>query len=148
MIATILDYFVKEFGLERELLDKTLVVHVNCAGLSMDESSQFWNLMDQQLTVAQSPHADRLKTKQLSSITFEDFARKLFAIEKSMFIFLFDGFERVLRHAHIDISHNLRFLLEKGRGSIAYISATPQTLYDYYAERDDAKSTSAFIQLL
>ncbi|HLJ35215.1 MAG TPA: hypothetical protein VKU38_16295, partial [Ktedonobacteraceae bacterium] len=33
-------YFVKEFGLEQELLNKILVVHMNCAGLSMDESSQ------------------------------------------------------------------------------------------------------------
>src|SRR5438067_1642222 len=45
------DYFTKEFGLERERLNHTLVVQVNCSGLSIDamgEPSVFWNLMDQQ----------------------------------------------------------------------------------------------------
>src|SRR5579872_4268102 len=43
------DYFKKKFDLEQDLLDNTLVVQVNCSGLSLDESSHFWKLMDQQL---------------------------------------------------------------------------------------------------
>lgn len=137
------DYFIMKFGLERERLNKVLVVQVNCARLSMDESSLFWNLMDQQLTHALLTSAHEAETQQSDCTTFDDFARKLFAIEKySLLIFLFDGFERVLRQAHIDVSHNLRFLLEEGKGRIAYITATPRTLYDYYKERTDAKDTA------
>lgn len=134
------DYFNEEFGLEPDFLKSILVVKVDCAGLSIEESSKFWNLMDQQLTLAQLPTTEQLKTQRVGPITFEDFARKLFTIKKSRFIFLLDGFERVLRHGHIDISHNLRYLLEKGMGSIAYITATPQTYYHYYTERSDAKN--------
>lgn len=137
------EYFKKEFALKPELLHNTLVIHVDCASLSIDESSHFWNLMDQQLRLAQSPSTDSLKTQRMGPITFDNFARNLFTKKNDRFIFLFDAFERVLQHGHIDITYNLRFLLEKGMGRIAYITATAQTLSHYYAERSDTTSMAA-----
>src|SRR2546423_6035987 len=140
------DYFTQEFGLEREHLNKALVVEVNCAGLSidaMDAPSIFWNLMDQQLTHSLKTRAPEDETQEPDCTTFECFSKKLLSIKQHfLLIFLFDGFDRVLKYAHIDVSHNLRFLLEEGKGHIAYITATSRTLYDYYHERLDAKDTA------
>jgi len=133
------DHFMQEFGLERERLKNTLVVHVNCAGLSINDSSQFWNLMNQQLTRALSASLNKTDIQQ-GGITFEDFSRRLFDLKKyKLLVFLFDAFERIVRQAYIDVSHNLRFLLEESKGRLAYITATPRTLYDYYKVRADAK---------
>lgn len=133
------DYFMREFGLERERLKNTLVVHVNCAGLSINDSSQFWKLMNQQLTRALPASLNKAEIQQ-DGTTFEDFTIRLFDIKQyKLFIFLFDEFERIVRQAYIDVSHNLRFLLEESKGRLTYITATPRTLYDYYKERADAK---------
>jgi DNA-binding response OmpR family regulator len=136
-------YFTQQFGLAREQLDKVLVVQVNCAGLSMDDPSLFWNLMDRQLMHALKIQANESATEEPGCATLECFAEKLLAIkQRFQLFFLFDGFDRVLRQAHIDVWHNLRFLLEEGRGCIAYITATPRTLYDYYKDRPDTKDTA------
>lgn len=140
--------FAESFGLEREQLKRTLFVQVNFEGLSANEAPSFWEMMGRQLRQAvqsQFP-GGRSELLRLQTTTFYDFdGQGLSPLIRDglKIILLLDEFDRVALRLPIDVSHNMRFLLEKYTGSLVYITATRRPLYQYYyEERDDAKGVS------
>ena len=82
--------------------------------------------------------------------TFEHIVKTTSGLIKRYLLFsvLFDEFDRVALYRPIDVSHNLRFLLEMKAGHVVYITATRRQLYQYYFEERDGKDARGIISPL
>lgn len=128
----------------------TVFIKVDCLGLDDNEPGTFWHFLDEQFSLAIDGHhtlvdKDIYPSGNIDSLKgFSDRLEHVLGaqVEVRQVVFLFDEFDRVARQVPIEVSAQLRYLLDKFNGRLAYITATRRPLYDYYYGREAADIVS------
>lgn len=141
--------FAETYGLSEDVVGRVVFAQVDCAaGFSAEKERDFWYLMVTKFIAAVEDifPKDRFNYRIGATASAIDLREALVQLRGKgvLAVFLLDNFDKVASEFPIDISHNLRFLLDEFRNidgvSLAFITANLRPIHEYYLQRPTVPS--------
>lgn len=138
-------------GIDLNELSRLMFVKVSCQGISGSDTSAFWALLSDQLfRTYGTKFPDASEFPNSDSRTLYDVQDQLewMVAKKLVLVIMFDDFDLLDDKILVDVSNNLRFLLENCPGSLVYITATHRPLLNIYNDLRKTYPREKFSTLL